>query len=119
MGEVSTDWTLEFYSDHRGREPALEYIENQTTTDQAHIAHYMALLQDLGVRISEPYAKHVAGKLWELRPQPHRLIYFMFTGRRIVILHAFRKTSNKTRRRDIDIARKRMHDFIDREERTK
>jgi len=119
MDESSADWIVEYYSDHRGRTPALEYIEAQSVADQAHIAHCIALLQDLGVRIGEPYVKHLSGKLWELRPQPHRLIYFVFTGRRIVILHAFRKTSKKTRRRDIDIAWKRMNDFVDREERTR
>ena len=116
MDEVSSDWTIVFYTDRRGRKPALEYIEGQTATDRAGIARHLELLQALGVRISDPYVKHILGKLWELRPQPHRLIYFMFAGRRIVILHAFQKKSRKTRRSDIDIARKRMNDFIAREE---
>ena len=108
MDEVSSDWTIVFYTDRRGRKPALENIEGQTATDRAGIARHLELLQALGVRISDPYVKH--------RPQPHRLIYFMFAGRRIVILHAFQKKSRKTRRSDIDIARKRMNDFIAREE---
>ena len=41
-----------------------------------------------------------------------RLIYFFFTGRRIIFLHGFQKKTQRTPRREIEIARRRMNDYL-------
>ena len=56
--------------------------------------------------------KHLEGKLWEMRPsakrEEGRALYVAVTGRRVVIVLAFRKMSQKTRRRLIDTALERI-----------
>jgi phage-related protein len=60
----------------------------------------------------EPHVKHIAGKIWELRAKAAggiaRAFYITVTGRRVVILHAFVKKSDKTPRGALEIARNRM-----------
>jgi phage-related protein len=61
--------------------------------------------------------KHVEGKIWELRRGSagniYRILYFFFSGRRIVLLHGFQKKTEKTPQRETEIAKRRMNDFID------
>lgn len=62
-------------------------------------------------RLQEPHAKHLEGKLWELRVKSDegiaRGIYVALTGRRVMVLHVFQKKSQKTLRRSLDLARAR------------
>ena len=64
--------------------------------------------------------KHIEGKLWELRRSSngniYRVMYFFFTGKRIVFVHGFQKKTQKTPKREIEIAEQRMNDFIKRAE---
>lgn len=61
------------------------------------------------VVLNEPHSKKISGYsgLFELRPGPHRIFYCYHEGT-IVLLHAFRKKANKTPRKEIEIAYKRM-----------
>ena len=59
----------------------------------------------------EPYIKHLEGKLWEMRMKGRdtiaRAIYVTAVGKRIVVLRVFTKKTQKTPRREIEIALKR------------
>jgi phage-related protein len=61
-----------------------------------------------------PYASHIEGPLWELRAGAGRLFCFMDTGERFILLHAYRKKSQKAPRREIDTALRRMREFQER-----
>jgi phage-related protein len=69
--------------------------------------------------LSGPYTKQVKGKIRELRVKDNRgavrVLYFTFTGKRFILLHGFMKKTDKTPERDIEIAEKRMNDFLQRE----
>jgi len=101
----------------RGDSPPAEYINGLSAKEQAHIAREIDLLEDYGVGLRMPHAQPLVGHapLWELRPLPFRVIYFAHTGRRFILLHVFRKQSDKTPRREIEIAEARRLDFLARE----
>jgi phage-related protein len=117
MVEPSADWTIEYYTDPRGTCFVREYIDALQEKERAHIAMFLKLLQELAVALNMPYARRLIGHrpLWELRPGSNRVIYFAHTGRRFIMLHAFRKKSRKTPREEIAIAEKRMFEFLERE----
>jgi len=46
--------------------------------------------------------------LYELRVHAYRIFFCFRPGNRIVLLHVFRKKSQATPRRNLDLARKRM-----------
>jgi phage-related protein len=65
-------------------------------------------IEDLGLeRLREPYVRHLEGRLWEIRlrgrDQIARALYVMATGRRVVIVRAFVKKTEKTPRREIEL----------------
>jgi phage-related protein len=70
------------------------------------------------VSAREPLVKHLEGKLWELRRSSrgniYRLLYFFFTGKRIVFVHGFQKKTQKTPRKEIETAVSRMNDYVER-----
>src|SRR5712692_1483602 len=62
-------------------------------------------------RVGEPLARHLTGKLWELRPSGKRVegraLYVTATGRRVVIVLAFVKKTRTTPDRLIELALER------------
>ena len=74
---------------------------------------------EYGILLKEPYTRQVRGKIRELRIKDSqgaiRVLYFTYTGRRFILLHGFIKKTDKTPVQDIELAEKRMNDFIIRE----
>jgi phage-related protein len=60
------------------------------------------------------YVKHVEGRVWELRIKGKdgiaRAFYVAASGQRIVILHVFTKKTQKTPRREIELALRRAEE---------
>ena len=80
---------------------------------QARFLYVSEMLEELGPhRVSEPHVKRLRGKLWEMRMKGKdgiaRAIYFAATGRRLVVVRAFVKKTQKTPNREIDLAMQRM-----------
>jgi len=72
------------------------------------------LLEVVGPELREPYTKPLAGKLWELRAKSIRIFYFLYR-RNIILLHGYRKTTQKTPKSEIELALKLMGDYMRRE----
>jgi phage-related protein len=62
-------------------------------------------------RVHEPYIKHIEDRLWEVRLRGRdgiaRSLYVTASGRRVVILRTFVKRTQKTPRREIELAGQR------------
>ncbi len=114
-----SDWTIEFYVESSGASPVEEFLDSLDVKTRARFRWSMEQLRLRNVRAREPVVRHPEGDLWELREESpaniFRIIYFFFTGRRIVLLHGFQKKSQRTPCKEIDIARRRLGDFLNRE----
>lgn len=91
------------------------------TNKDARIQHkqislYIQLLQDNGIRLNENITKHLGDGIWELRPGNNRVFYFFFENDTFVLLHHFRKKSQKTPKREIEKAKNERADYIARRE---
>ena len=58
--------------------------------------------------------KHIDGSIWELRLLANRIFFFYWKDNRFVLLHHFIKKTRKTPLREIDTARAKMKDYIER-----
>jgi phage-related protein len=79
---------------------------------RARIARFIAIIKETGLpSLPRDSVKHLEDKLWELRVTGRdgisRAIYMTASGQRVVILRAFVKKTQKTPRREIEIARQR------------
>jgi len=112
-------WEVEFYRDRSGREPVCTFFDGLPVGTRARVVKLIDLLSESGVLLKEPYTRHIRGKLRELRVKDSlghiRVLYFTFTGRRFVLLHGFVKKTGRTPEREIDLAEKRMHDYMERQ----
>jgi phage-related protein len=113
------NWIVEYYVDAKGHEPVAEFLDSLTIGSQARALRLMDLLANYGVLLKEPYSRRLKGKLRELRITDRfgeiRIVYCPFTGRRLILLHGFIKKTRKTPSRDIEIAERRLSEFIHRQ----
>jgi len=79
---------------------------------RASFERIVRLIQDFGIdRVHEPYIKHLEDRLWEMRLKGKdgiaRSIYVTASGRRVMVLRTFVKKTQKTPRRELDLAHRR------------
>ena len=103
-----------YYSSDSGRIPVRDFIDKLDTDTSAQIFYDLELLSDYGLALGMPHVRHLEGKLWELRTvfagNQHRVLFAHVAGR-FVLLHAFRKKTRQTLRRDIELAQTRLKDY--------
>ena len=110
--QPSSPWSVVLYKDSRGRSPVAEYLNVLPVAEQAAAEEVFRLLREFGLSLGMPHAKPVSGKLWELRPGANRFFYFAYVGRRFVILHAYRKQSQKTPPQELALAERRLAEVL-------
>jgi phage-related protein len=76
---------------------------------QARLARIAGLIEQNGLeRVGEPHVKHIEGRLWEMRLKGRsgiaRALYVAAPAQRVVIVRAFVKKTEKTPRREIELA---------------
>lgn len=80
----------------------------------AQIIYDLELLAEYGLALGMPHVRHLKGKLWELRTvfagNQHRVL-FAPTGEGFLLLHAFRKKTQRTARQDLELAERRLKEY--------
>lgn len=100
-------WTVGFFSD-----AAFAEVKALPKDLQSKFLRISEMIESGGLeKMREPYVKHLEGKLWEMRLSGKdgiaRSLYVTAIGRRVVVLRTFIKKTEKTPRREIDIALER------------
>ncbi len=103
-----------YYLDDKGRCPVLEELDRLTPNERGKILAYISLLEEQGEALRRPIADYVGDKLYELRPKAHRVLYFFYVERQVVILHLFRKKTDRLPEKERQVALERMKDIIQR-----
>ncbi len=112
----NSGYKVKFYRDKTGRIPALEYIEKLRPKEKAKVLKYIDFLRERNGILDEPYSKHIKGKIRELRidfsENKHRIFYFAFICKTIILLHAFLKKTAKTPLSEIQKAEENYYDIL-------
>lgn len=94
-----SEYKVKFYIDKNGNSPVIEYIDSLSDKEKAKILKYIEFLRERKGILDEPYSKHIQGKIRELRVDfarnRHRIFYFTFIEKTIILLHAFLKKTEK------------------------
>ena len=121
-------YNVEFYETQDGKSQIWEFLEDlrikAATSKDARIQHkqaslYIELLQQNETRLNENITKHLEDGIWELRPGNNRVFYFFFQDNTFVLLHQFRKKTQKTPKREIEKAKRERDDYLFRKENDK
>lgn len=111
------EYSIRYYKNLKtGRFPVVDYIDSLSDDEQAKVLKYMNYLKISRGYLDEPYSRHISGKIRELRvdfaKNRHRIFYFTFVNKRIIMLHAFLKKTAKTPQGEIDKAIKYYNEII-------
>ena len=95
---------------------ALE-IEALPLDMQAQFVRLGERIAQIGLeRMGQPYVKHLKDKLWEMRLTGRdgiaRALYVTAIGKRVVVVRAFIKKTQKTPQAEIDLALRRAKEII-------
>jgi phage-related protein len=90
-------------------------LEAQPKDIRARFLRIVELIESHGLeRVREPYVKHLEGPLWEMRMKGRdriaRAVYVTASGRRVVVVRVFGKKTERTPRREIQLAPRRTKD---------
>ncbi|MFH0923281.1 MAG: type II toxin-antitoxin system RelE/ParE family toxin [Candidatus Falkowbacteria bacterium] len=110
-------YRVKFYKNSQnGKEFVLEHVEKLDHKNKAKILKYIEFLRQSNGYLDEPYSKHITGKIRELKVDfshnRHRIFYFAFINKTIILLHSFLKKTNKTPRRETGKAVQNYQDAI-------
>ena len=107
------------YKTVRGEAPVVQFLKELDQKSRMKVFAFLQLLQKEGSNLKRPYADKVRGKVFELRipyrSDQHRVLYFFWKERKIVLVHGFRKKSREVKEADILVAENRMRDWLARE----
>ena len=111
-------WRVIFYQDSKGRCPVKTFLANLPAKDRAKVAAWIDLLEERGPELGRPYAARLEAGIYELRVRVatvrYRVLYFFWTGRRIVLTHGFVKKSGLVPKRELERAQRFKRDWLER-----
>ena len=101
------NWKITFYS---------QKVEDETLKFPpgilANFLHIAEMIEELGPNLGKPYVGSMGAGLFEIRSKGKegigRSLYCTVKGREIVILNSFIKKTQKTPKKELDLAKKRM-----------
>ena len=109
-------YNLVFYATERYDSPVDDFLDELDKKSRAKVAAHLSLLEEQGPDLKRPYADVVRGKIRELRihhsSNQYRILYFFHLREQIVLVHAFSKKTQQLREKDIELAERRMEDWM-------
>ena len=109
-------YNLVFYTTERDDSPIDDFLDGLDKKSRAKVAAHLSILEEQGPNLKRPYADVVRGKIRELRvhhsSNQYRILYFFHLREQIVLVHAFSKKTQQLREKDIELAERRMEDWM-------
>ncbi len=103
-------WNIILFETQRGEKLVEEFVISKSPQTKAKIAHLINLLENHGNILGMPHSKQLTQGLYELRirgKEEIRILY-CFKDKNIYLLHGYKKQTQKTPSREIQVALKRI-----------
>ena len=110
---------IHFYRSESGSCPVEEFLDSLTGKQAQKVAWVLQLIEEMDI-VSTQYFKKLTNTddLWEVRVQLgnniFRLLGFIEGNEIIILNHAFQKKTQKTPKKEIQIAEARKKDYLKR-----
>lgn len=105
-----------FYKKESGREPVKDNIFELQKNE---IAEILGILQDIGnndFNATRCEFRQIDGKLWEIKIKllntGYRIFYTIIEMDLMILLHSYKKQSQKAPKNELEIALKRLKDVV-------
>ena len=113
---MKPEWKVVFYASEDGRDSVVNEIDNFGENDSVKVYKAVELLKAYGLAVLENHIKHIDGKIWEIKIDRYRVLYFLHREQYYVLVRAFMKKTQKTPKSEIQIAETRYADYLRRAE---
>ncbi|MBU2644586.1 type II toxin-antitoxin system RelE/ParE family toxin [bacterium] len=81
----------------------------------ANLLHILEMIEEYGPALGKPHTSPMGDGLFEVRAKGKegigRSLFCSVKGKEVVILHSFIKKSQRTSKKELDLARKRMKEI--------
>ena len=103
-------WKILLFETNRREKPVEKFINSLDPNTIAKVIHNIDLLEKYGNLLRMPHSRRLVKDLYELRVKGKEEIRVLYTFRssNIYLLHAFKKKSQKTPKREMATALKRI-----------
>lgn len=105
-----------YYIAASGRSPVTDYIDGLPESDQARFFEVSAEIEKHGLEAARIIFKPLQGKLWEIKFTAvgggYCILYAIITKDSMVWLHAFKRKTQKTPPKELELALKRLKEVI-------
>lgn len=112
---MENKWKVRVYESPSGDKPFEEFLNDLDEKARLKVSRTFELLEQFGLEGTHPHAKKLIGTpLWELRilgSDSIRILYITVTGKIFLLLHGFKKKSQKTPSKEIAVAEKRLSEY--------
>ena len=107
---------VEFFSTQSGRSPVTGFIDSLPIIDQAVILAVLKEISNYGFKAKGVKFKQIKKKLWEMKISTPtsggiRLFYATISQNKLLILHGFKKKSQKIPLKQLKLAEKRLKEL--------
>ena len=117
-GEYVAEFKVIAYKKKNGDIPVEEFLNSIDFKMRVKIFGLLKILQEKGNMLREPYSKYLGDGIFELRcifgSDITRVLYFFYYEGKIILTNGFVKKTQKTPKEEIQIAKNRRVDFIER-----
>ena len=107
-----------FYEKENGQCPVEEFLKKLDVKMRAKMVGLLEILEEKGNVLREPYSKHLEDGIFELRCKVGsnitRVLYFFYYQGKIILTNGFVKKVQKTPRTEIQVAKARRVEYIER-----
>ncbi len=105
-------YKVRYYEEKSGKKPISDFMDSAQKSLREKIIRQIAHLEEFGITSENPALRKLSGTpLWEIRilgKDNTRIICVAVIVKEVIILHIFRKKSNKTSPKDLKIALNRF-----------
>ena len=107
---------IKFYEKSNGRIPVKDEISKLDNVVKAEIVACLKNVEVRGLDANGVEFRQIDGKLWEIKLKTrgggYRIFYTMLVVDVMVLLHIYKKETQKAPKKEIEIAIKRMKDIL-------
>jgi len=108
---------IHFYRTENGYSPIVEFLDSLSSKQAQKVTWVLQLVEDMDI-IPIQYFKKLTNTedIWEVRVQSgnniFRLLGFLDGDNLVVLNHGFQKKTQKTPKKDIELAEQRKRDYL-------
>ena len=110
--------TCIYYSTETNKIPFKKFIDSLSARTQQKYFAVIGMLEKYGKTLPEPHAKFLGNDIYELRfkgQEGHvRVLHFFYHDNKIILTNGFIKKTNRTPKKEIELAKKRRELYINR-----